>query len=463
MAHIDLYRAFGLDRHASPDDLWRTLTGRLENTDPADEALRSQIETARAILSDPGVKQAYDTRLADPAAPELDPTALSELASSSWGASPAVAAPAATTAGAPAAGTAAASSGGLLSIPILATIAVVLAVALAGFGWVVTRDDSGDEQTNNNAASASRAPESSGDAPAQQPADSGSAPAESVAPVPGAFPGAGGARPATAIPLPTYVSRYGKMKSAHLLTPTGGIGCDFQTAGSDGKQGQCGVRSMNTVHSPLGTERIGASIKGKWLFPFVNNRVGAPYGSTGTTGWMNQPANDGYQVPRAEYGKQYYFDDWVCASEKNGLTCWNTTSGSGIFLSNEKTETFDGPGGTAPASGGDEGAIVLGSMPSNGKGYGTEKPTEVYAGGSPTSRIYDITWSSWGGDRAEGTGTGTWREDGRVGREQYLPATVVVSDIGMCDGKRAYLKITWFFPSKGEKLGDREAMKTCWT
>ncbi|WP_299487266.1 hypothetical protein [uncultured Gordonia sp.] len=174
-------------------------------------------------------------------------------------------------------------------------------------------------------------------------------------------------------------------------------------------------------------------------------------------------ASEGYQVPRVAYGKQYYFEDWAIASEMNGLTVWNVTTGSGVFLSNEKAETFDGPGQPGPATTTATAEdVVLGSMPSNGAGYGTSRPTEVYAGGSPTSRITNITWSSWGGDRAEGSGTGTYRVDGRVGKEQYIPATVVASNIGMCNGKRAYLTIAWYFPSKGETASAGREMKTCW-
>lgn len=459
MAHINLYRAFSLDQRASPDDLWRTLTGQLESTDPVNKTLRSQIETARAILSDPVRKQTYDARLADPTAPDLDPGALSELATTSWGTPTAATAPAVTGV--------ATTAGGLLPAPILATIAAVLVAALAVFGVVVARDDSGGKQHDMTAASASHTP-GGGDGPAQQePSEAVPAPAPAAKaspPLPGAYPAAGGPRPPTAIPLPTYVSRYGKVKSAHLLTPTGGVGCDFQTAGSDGKQGQCGVRSMNTVNSPLGTERIGSSTKGKWLFPFSNNRVGAPYGSSGTTGWMNQPANDGYHVPRVEYGKQYYFEDWAIASEENGLTVWNTTTGSGVFLSNEKAETFDGPGGTTPSQQGGSGdeTVVLGSLPSNGKGYGTTRPTLVHNGGGPTTGVKDITWSSWGGPTAEGVGTGTWQTAG-LGSEEYIPANIIASEIGTCNGTRAYTRITWYFPTKGEKLGDRRLMDACWS
>lgn len=443
MGHIDLYRAWGLDRDTDCNALARQLGDRL--ADPANTGLFDQLRTAQGILGVPQRRAIYDQRLADPSGPPLDEQALVDLAATPPG--PAT----------PGLASALPSTKILLGIVAILVVAVIAAVT----ALLVSGDDDG---TAGTAAPGTSTPFGQSQ---PKPADSTeqSHPAVPVAPIPGAYPGAGGPRPAEAEPLPTYVSRYGRLTSAHLLTPTGGIGCDFTAPAPsrDGHQGQCGVRSMSGSNSPLGcVQRVG-TCKGKWLFQLSKNRVGDPVDSSGTTGWMNQPANDGYHVPRVQYGKQYYFEDWAIASEMNGLTVWNTATGSGVFLSNEKAETFDGPGGaSAPAgSGGDE-TVVLGSMPSNGRGYGTAKPVGVYAGGDPTSRITDITWTTWGGETAEGTGTGTWREDGRVGREQYIPATVVVSDIGMCNGKRAYMKINWYFPSKGETIDSRSSMKTCW-
>ncbi|WP_026919786.1 hypothetical protein [Gordonia shandongensis] len=453
MAHIDLYRAFGLDRHASSDRLGQILA---EQAAAADPTVRHQFETARAILADPARRAAYDARLADPAAPELTPAALDEIASA-----PPTSAPAPSTSAPVMPHT---RRGRGVSVPVLTAIAAVLVIAVAAVGVFLISTDSDDRSTTDTQADTSRQADAPDESAAPDHSDAPAAP-EPTAPVPGAYAAAGGPRPATAQPLPTYVSRYGKLKSAHLLTPTGGIGCDFQTADSDGKQGQCGVRSMNTTSSPLGTERIGGSIKGKWLFGFAGNRVEAPHGSTGTTGWMNQPANDGYQVPRAEYGKQYYFDDWVCASEYNGLTCWNTTTGSGVFLSNERAETFDGPGAPAPRPPGDTAEpIVLGSPQSNGRGYGSSQPGVIDLGGaSSTSVMTGITWTDWGSDRATGTGVGTYQPPNKSGvhKEANTPGNVIAFAPGTCSGKRAYTKIVYFFPDKGQTFDEANAIDIC--
>ncbi|NLG47530.1 hypothetical protein [Gordonia sp. (in: high G+C Gram-positive bacteria)] len=447
MAHIDLYKVFGLDRRTHPDDVWRTLTDRLQG---ADIAARHQIETARAILSDPTLRAQYDARLADLSAPPLDPAALDRMVASHVQATPeATLAPASASSGVP--------------VPVLATVAVLLVIAVGVFAAVMLRDGGEDQPAN---AAASTASSEQPTAPAQPPHQQPEPTPESgpTAPVDGAYVDAGGPRPPGAIPLPTYVSRYGKVSSAHLLTPTGGIGCDFQEAGSGGKQGQCGVRKFNRASSPLGTEKVGGSTKGKWLFQLVGDRVGQPVATTGTTGWMNQPANDGYQVPRVEYGKQYYFQDWVVASEENGLTLWNTKTGSGVFLSNERVETFEGPGRSAPTTGTSGEGIVLGSVQSNGRGYGNAQPSAIDLGGaSSTSIMTGISWTDWGSDRATGTGVGTYQPPDKSGiyKESNTPGIVAAFAPGMCSGKRAYTKIVYYFPSKGQGFDAANAIDIC--
>jgi hypothetical protein len=64
-----------------------------------------------------------------------------------------------------------------------------------------------------------------------------------------------------------------------------------------------------------------------------------------------------------------------------------------------------------------------------------------------------ITWQSWGGSTATGTGTSTY-----VGPQQTAAqgvqetATVVASDLGTCGGRPAYQQVKWYFPEQGETL-----------
>ncbi|MGB3604380.1 MAG: hypothetical protein WBA38_12625 [Gordonia sp. (in: high G+C Gram-positive bacteria)] len=341
--------------------------------------------------------------------------------------------------------------------PWLIAAVVVLAIAvIAALVVIVTADD--------EPAAAPATVTSSGipGATSTAPATTTTGTAAPQPPVAGAYAGAGGPRPAGAEPLPTYVGKYSKLESAHLLTPTGGIGCDFNATDQDGKQGQCGVRKF-AQSSPFGCESIGGSCKQKWLFLLADDRVGVPVGSTGTTGWMNQPANDGYTVPRVQYGRSYYFQDWVVASASNGLTVWNSTTGSGVFLSNERAQTFDGPataGPTTPTAA----PIVFGSMASNGKGLGTAKPASIYYGGSPSSIVEGVSWSSWGGDRAEGGGTGNYVAPGRATAQSVKrQATVVAFAPGTCNGQRAYTRAAIYFPGEGQSFDASGAVDICFT
>ncbi|WP_341268087.1 hypothetical protein [Gordonia malaquae] len=352
-------------------------------------------------------------------------------------------------------------------LPLLVVTAVVLAAALLVAIVVIVSDD--DPNGNNTAATASTAStETAEQTPTAETTETTEP--EQQAPVPGAYPGAGGPMPAGTVPLVPYVNKYTNDTSAHLLTPTGGVGCDFNRMNEDGEQGQCGVLSMNRVDSPLGAERIGGTTKGKWLFPLVRDHVQAPVGSSGTTGWMNAPSL-GYTVPRAEYGKVYSFDQWACASETTGLTCWNTETGSGVFLSNEKAVAFDGPGtatttGTRTTTGTvtADSSIVFGSVASNGQGLGTPKPATVFYGGSPTSLVEGITWSSWGDDRAEGTGTGNYVAPGRTTAQSVKrPATIVAFAPGTCHGRRAYTKAAIYFPGQGQTFSENRAVDICFT
>lgn len=95
---------------------------------------------------------------------------------------------------------------------------------------------------------------------------------------------------------------------------------------------------------------------------------------------------------------------------------------------------------------------TLGSVwASNQQGFGDARPSTVYAGGDPTGMVENITWSSWGGATATGRGTGYW-----YGPEQYVSdsvatsAVVIADQLGTCRGRPAYLRIRWYYPSKGE-------------
>jgi hypothetical protein len=84
-------------------------------------------------------------------------------------------------------------------------------------------------------------------------------------------------------------------------------------------------------------------------------------------------------------------------------------------------------------------------------GFGQAKPTEIFLGGDPTGLVSGITWSSWGGSQAVGSGASTYvapNESAAQGSVQT--ATVVASDLGTCGGVAAYQQVIWYFPSEGQ-------------
>lgn len=88
MAHIDLYRVFGLNPGQSSRVLDQQLAHLLLATGPADAQRRTQIDIARAILGDPGRRGVYDRQLADPAAQPITHAVLQQIAATPTAAPP---------------------------------------------------------------------------------------------------------------------------------------------------------------------------------------------------------------------------------------------------------------------------------------------------------------------------------------------------------------------------------------
>ena len=98
-------------------------------------------------------------------------------------------------------------------------------------------------------------------------------------------------------------------------------------------------------------------------------------------------------------------------------------------------------------------------------GYGQIKPTNFQGCGDPTSVLSNISWQSWGGAQATGTGTGLYvdpNQDVADGTEQQ--ANVVAYDLGSCpDGTYAYQEIEWYFPEEGQSFDpESPSYETCY-
>ncbi|MGH3197875.1 MAG: hypothetical protein ACRDNT_18610 [Streptosporangiaceae bacterium] len=91
-----------------------------------------------------------------------------------------------------------------------------------------------------------------------------------------------------------------------------------------------------------------------------------------------------------------------------------------------------------------------GTFASNSQGFGQVRPVTVYNGGDPTGLVMHITWSSWGGNTATGTGSSDWvgpNQSVATGTQETV--TIVAFDLGTCDGKLMYQAVEWYFPQHG--------------
>jgi hypothetical protein len=107
--------------------------------------------------------------------------------------------------------------------------------------------------------------------------------------------------------------------------------------------------------------------------------------------------------------------------------------------------------GTARAAGG--GAVVLGSSAyagSNGVGWGTPHPSEIFNGGDPSGRVTQIRWSGWGGAATVGHGLNAifMPQGGYYGKLAGIE--LIAYDLGRCTrgGPLAYRELIARVPKK---------------
>ncbi|WP_430379393.1 hypothetical protein [Streptomyces sp. B1-3] len=107
-------------------------------------------------------------------------------------------------------------------------------------------------------------------------------------------------------------------------------------------------------------------------------------------------------------------------------------------------------------------APVLGTLwAPNQKGYGLPKPTMFYNGGSPSGIVRDLNWTSWGRQRATGTGEALYVTNASVADSPWEKSTVVAFDLGDCEGVQTYRKISTFFPQHGERFDATQYIDVC--
>lgn len=98
----------------------------------------------------------------------------------------------------------------------------------------------------------------------------------------------------------------------------------------------------------------------------------------------------------------------------------------------------------------------------HGAGFGQVRPSKIFNGGDPTGLVSHITWKSWGGPRAVGTGTSDYvgpTQSVATGTEEAV--TVVAFNLGTCDGKQMYRAVEWYFPQHGQTFSPGRYENVC--
>jgi glutamate mutase epsilon subunit len=98
----------------------------------------------------------------------------------------------------------------------------------------------------------------------------------------------------------------------------------------------------------------------------------------------------------------------------------------------------------------------------HGQGFGEVQPATVFNGGDPTGLVQGITWSSWGGSTATGTGTSDYvgpRQIVATGTQEKV--TIVAFDLGTCSGKLMYRAVEWYFPQHGQSFNPGQYEDIC--
>ena len=121
---------------------------------------------------------------------------------------------------------------------------------------------------------------------------------------------------------------------------------------------------------------------------------------------------------------------------------------------------------TSPAASTSPAAVpVLGRSAgdfAHGAGFGLVKPARIFNGGDPTGLLTHITWTSWGGPDAVGTGQTDYVGPGQpVAAGTQERATVRAFRLGSCHGTLMYRAVEWYFPQHGQAFSSSHYENIC--
>ena len=176
--------------------------------------------------------------------------------------------------------------------------------------------------------------EAPADKPADKPADTQPAPADKPTEAPAEKP-AEPAAPADEQPSQATSFVPGNLvseKTAMIVSPSGNIGCDLSA-----RHAGCGVLSYRS-NGTYGRDESGSP---KWWFDLSSGGIPQLAGRSEGAFSLDEAFRGGGSSPQVvEYGQSVTFGSWVCSSEETGMTCRNTETGHGVFLSSARYETF---------------------------------------------------------------------------------------------------------------------------
>jgi len=99
------------------------------------------------------------------------------------------------------------------------------------------------------------------------------------------------------------------------------------------------------------------------------------------------------------------------------------------------------------------GVPVLGAAFVDSVGWGHAHPRTLSSGGTAnTFYVTAIKWKNWGARQSVGLGKGLFVPAGQpISAGRLATKELVAYDLGTCHGRRAYLKLDWWFPGRSKR------------
>jgi hypothetical protein len=95
-------------------------------------------------------------------------------------------------------------------------------------------------------------------------------------------------------------------------------------------------------------------------------------------------------------------------------------------------------------------------------GIGAVRPSTIDVGGGAAGQVMQVRWAGWGGATARATGMAVDDPAGApVSTAPIEQATVVAFHLGVCNGRRMYQGLEWYFPQNGESFSSLRFKNIC--